>query len=121
MTFSYKFLPLATKPGRSVFLLLNCRDEPARFRTEPPADSIRATPAATSHSFFGVSVQVASTWPAAEARRVVLETLPTLPVAPRYGWRLQVPRPVSISHRTAPGARCKCGLFRETRETHIAW
>src|SRR5215470_4394862 len=46
-------------------LLLHRREEFSRVRATPPAFSTRAVPAATSHSCFGVKVNVASAKPAA--------------------------------------------------------
>src|SRR5262249_34664406 len=56
--------PQATSPERSGFLLLHFRLPFSRVCTMPPALITRAAPAATSHSCFGVSVNVISARPA---------------------------------------------------------
>src|SRR5256885_10625236 len=56
--------PQANMPGSSGDLLLQRTGRLSRVRTKPPELSTRAAPAATSHSFLGVSVKVASAKPA---------------------------------------------------------
>src|SRR5690349_10383753 len=55
---------LAINPGRRVSFSLNLNRTPPGRPTRPPAAATRATPAATSHSCFGESVQVAFAIPA---------------------------------------------------------
>src|SRR5256885_3952944 len=56
--------PQANMPGSSGDLLLQRTGRLSRERIKPPELSTRADPAATSHSFVGVRVNVASAKPA---------------------------------------------------------
>src|SRR5215472_1328330 len=57
--------PLASSPESNGFLRLHSRGALSSVLTKPPELATKAAPAATSHSFFGVSVKVMSARPAA--------------------------------------------------------
>src|SRR5262249_24864012 len=56
--------PEEIRPDNRGFLLLHCSSVFSRVRMKPPALETSAAPAATSHSFFGVKVNVVSASPA---------------------------------------------------------
>src|SRR5712692_6757175 len=100
----FPLLDAATRPSNSGWGRLKSRGAPEGVHTLPSAASTSATPAATSHSFLGTRVQVASAWPAATSASLYA-TEPTGRIlngaSPE---RFHSPRPTSLrlASTTAP-------------------